>query len=197
MVVSAAATTRASSATIAEPIEARPSTQRWPAVVRLSVFPLPLKRSSKCRQSQGQTAADARTRRENSDEFAGSAWSKCQNDPPGKRVSEDGPMSTAVIRYQTRPEAAEENQRLIEEVFAQLAAAAPPGLHYSTFRLADGVTFVHVVDGEGLAELEAFQEFQRAIQDRLAHGREGETAVLRETAVLVGSYSAASTATDR
>ena len=99
-------------------------------------------------------------------------------------------MSTAVIRYQTRPEAAEENRRLIEEVFAQLAATAPPGLHYSTFRLADGVTFVHVVDGEGLTELEAFQEFQRAIQDRLANGPEGETAVLRETAVLIGTYSA-------
>lgn len=99
-------------------------------------------------------------------------------------------MSTAVIRYRTRPEAGEENQRLIEEVFAQLAATAPPGLHYSTFRLADGVTFVHVVDGEGLAELAAFQEFQRAIQDRLADG----AGVLRETAALVGSYSAPSIA---
>ena len=101
-------------------------------------------------------------------------------------------MSTAVIRYQTRPEAAEENQRLIEGVFAQLAAAAPAGLHYSSFRLADGVTFVHVVDGEGLAELAAFQEFQRAIQDRLAERPEGESTVLRETAVLIGSYNAPS-----
>lgn len=91
-------------------------------------------------------------------------------------------MSTAVIRYQTKPEAADENQRLIENVFAELAATAPPGLRYSTFRLADGVTFVHVIDGEGLPELTAFQEFQRAIGDRVAVGP------TREEATLIGSY---------
>ncbi|MFI0237674.1 hypothetical protein [Streptomyces sp. NPDC016845] len=92
-------------------------------------------------------------------------------------------MSTAVIRYRTKPEAAEENQRLIKNVFAELAATAPPGLRYSTFRLADGVTFVHVVDGEGLPELPAFQEFQRAVADRLT------APPTREGATLVGSYS--------
>jgi hypothetical protein len=65
------------------------------------------------------------------------------------------------------------------------AATAPPGLRYSTFRLADGVTFVHVVDGEGLTELTAFQEFQRDLGDRLAVGPR------REDATLIGSYSAA------
>jgi hypothetical protein len=90
-------------------------------------------------------------------------------------------MSAAVIRYQTRPEAAEENQRLIEGVFAQLAAVAPPGLRYSSLRLADGVTFVHVVDGEGLAALPAFQEFQRGLADRLAAGP------VRDEAALIGA----------
>ncbi|GAA4587880.1 hypothetical protein GCM10023194_38090 [Planotetraspora phitsanulokensis] len=94
-------------------------------------------------------------------------------------------MTTAVIRYQTRPEAADENQRLIENVFAELASTAPPGLHYSSFRLADGVTFVHVVDGEGLPGLAAFQEFQRGLGDRLAVGP------VRDDATLVGSYSSA------
>jgi hypothetical protein len=93
-------------------------------------------------------------------------------------------MSTAVIRYQTRPEAADENQRLIEDVFAELAGTAPAGLHYSSFRLADGVTFVHVVDGEGLSGLAAFQEFQRALGDRLVAGP------ARDDATLIGSYSA-------
>ncbi|MBR7834233.1 hypothetical protein KDL01_13240 [Actinospica durhamensis] len=93
-------------------------------------------------------------------------------------------MSTAVIRYRTTPEAAEENQRLIEGVFAQLAAATPAGLRYSAFRLADGVTFVHVVDGEGLGELGAFQEFQKTIAERLADGP------TREDAVLIGAYAA-------
>jgi hypothetical protein len=94
-------------------------------------------------------------------------------------------MSAAVIRYQTRPEAAEDNQRLIENVFAELAGSAPPGLRYSVFRLADGVTFVHVVDGAGLLDLAAFQEFQRGLGDRLAVGP------ARDDATLVGSYAAA------
>jgi hypothetical protein len=94
-------------------------------------------------------------------------------------------MSAAVIRYQTKPEAADENQRLIENVIAELAATAPPGLRYSTFRLADGVTFVHVIDGEGLSELPAFREFQRTLGDRLA------VKPTREDAALIGSYSAA------
>ncbi|WP_412537948.1 hypothetical protein R8Z50_18995 [Longispora sp. K20-0274] len=93
-------------------------------------------------------------------------------------------MTTAVIRYQTTPEAADENQRLVENVFAELAATAPAGLRYSTFRLADGVTFVHVVDGEGVTDLAAFQEFQRTLGERLAVGPN------REDATLVGSYSA-------
>ncbi|MGV9451561.1 hypothetical protein [Streptomyces sp. NPDC003635] len=91
-------------------------------------------------------------------------------------------MST-VIRYRTRPEWADENQRLIEKVFAELATAAPPGLRYSTFRLADQVTFVHVVDGEGLPELAAFQEFQRDLRSRLA----GD--VTREEAGVIGTYA--------
>jgi hypothetical protein len=92
-------------------------------------------------------------------------------------------MSAAVIRYRTKPEAADENQRLIEKVFAELATAAPAGLSYSSFRLADGVTFVHVVDGEGLTDLAAFQEFQRTFTNRVATDPD------REEATLVGSYA--------
>ncbi|MCZ4120353.1 hypothetical protein [Streptomyces sp. H39-S7] len=94
-----------------------------------------------------------------------------------------------MIRYRTTPESADENQRLIEGVYAELATAAPV-LRYSSFRLADGVTFVHVVDGAGLPELAAFQEFQRELDSRLA----GDVA--REEATLIGSYAAA-TATNR
>jgi hypothetical protein len=39
-----------------------------------------------------------------------------------------------VIRYKTHPEAADENERLIRGVFAELAADKPDGLHYITFR---------------------------------------------------------------
>jgi hypothetical protein len=56
---------------------------------------------------------------------------------------------TVVVRYETRPEAADDNQRLIEAVFDRLASDDPGGLRYAVFRLADGVTFVHVAIVEG------------------------------------------------
>jgi hypothetical protein len=91
-----------------------------------------------------------------------------------------------VVRYRTKPEAAEENKRLVEAVYAELVASRPEGLRYSTFRLADGVTFVHVAHGPGRAELgeiAAFQEFQRDIEART------DMAPDVSPATLVGSYS--------
>lgn len=95
-------------------------------------------------------------------------------------------MTTFVVRYTTRPDAADENQRLVEEVFAQLHADDPGDLRYATFRLTDGVTFVHVAVVEGetnpLQRLAAFQEFQRGIGDRVAEGP------VPSEAEVVGSY---------
>jgi hypothetical protein len=77
---------------------------------------------------------------------------------------------TVVIRYRTRPEAAEENARLVEGVFTSLAEVEPADLGYTTYRLADGVTFVHVARFAGtdnpLATLPAFAEFQRELAQR-------------------------------
>ena len=73
-------------------------------------------------------------------------------------------MSDAfVVRYRATAEAAGENQRLIEAVFAELEATRPPGLEYAVYRLADGVTFVHVAAGAGkaLGQVAAVAEFQR------------------------------------
>ena len=47
-----------------------------------------------------------------------------------------------VVRYEMRPDTADENQRLIENVFAELAETHPDGISYAAFRLDDGVTFV-------------------------------------------------------
>jgi hypothetical protein len=77
---------------------------------------------------------------------------------------------TVIVTYKTKPAAADENERLVKSVYAQLAAAAPREFHYATFRLGDGVSFLHlaIVDGEvsPLSELTAFQEFQRGIPER-------------------------------
>jgi hypothetical protein len=95
-------------------------------------------------------------------------------------------MSTIVVRYETRPDAAEENQRLVEQVFAELNGKDPGGLRYATFRLADGVTFVHVAVTEGeanpLEQSGAFAEFQSGIRDRVVRSPEPAQATV------VGSY---------
>jgi len=93
---------------------------------------------------------------------------------------------TVVVRYQTRPEAAEDNQRLIEQVFEQLADENPDGVRYTVYRLADGVSFVHVVvhedDSDPLPKLSAFAAFQKGLGDRLADKP------IRVGADLIGTY---------
>jgi hypothetical protein len=87
-------------------------------------------------------------------------------------------MKKVVVRYKTKPELADENVRLVEQVFAELAERDPGGVRYATFRLDDGVSFVHIA----FAETAAFAEFQREIGDRCV---EGPTA---QDAEVVGSY---------
>jgi hypothetical protein len=97
-------------------------------------------------------------------------------------------MSVVVVRYRTKPERAEENATLVAQVFSELAAEQPDGLRYATFRLADGVSFVHVAevdtaDGANpLGSIAAFGEFQREIPDRMVEGP------VVADATLVGSY---------
>ena len=97
-------------------------------------------------------------------------------------------MSTTVVRYQTKPDRADENQRLIEKVFAELSETTPDGLCYSSFRLADGVTFVHVAqvttaDGSNpLTQTAAFREFTSAIAERC------EVQPIALEATVIGSY---------
>ena len=97
-------------------------------------------------------------------------------------------MSVAVVRYQTKPDRADENQALIEKVFGELDDDAPDGLRYAAFRLADGVSFVHVAsvdtdDGTNpLTATPAFAEFVRDIADRCEEGP------VASDATVVGSY---------
>ena len=53
-------------------------------------------------------------------------------------------MGKVVVRYKVKPERVEENERLIGRVYEELAESAPEGLRYATFRLDDGVSFVHI-----------------------------------------------------
>jgi hypothetical protein len=62
------------------------------------------------------------------------------------------------------------NEELVRDVYAELDRSKPGGFHYGTFKLEDGVSFVHVASQEGeqspLAGVEAFQRFQENIRDR-------------------------------
>jgi hypothetical protein len=79
-----------------------------------------------------------------------------------------------IVRYTTHPGSADENEKLIKAVFAQLAEQQPAGLHYAAIRLDDGVSFLHlaVVDGDHnpLTALPAFGEFTSAIGERCTDG---------------------------
>ena len=81
-------------------------------------------------------------------------------------------MKATVVRYQTKPERAAENQELIEAVFADLEQREPDGFTYTVFRLEDGVSFVHTVvehdveESDSLLEVPAFQAFVAGIAER-------------------------------
>src|ERR1700688_301904 len=94
-----------------------------------------------------------------------------------------------VTRYAMQSaEAADENQRRVEGVFADLAATKPDNVSYLVLRLADN-SFVHVSfhdHGDDklnpIASTAAFEHFQQGHAER----REGD--VDQQTASLVGAY---------
>lgn len=49
-----------------------------------------------------------------------------------------------MVRYKVKADSSGENERLIKAVFAALERERPAGLRYASFKLADGVSFVHV-----------------------------------------------------
>jgi hypothetical protein len=97
-------------------------------------------------------------------------------------------MKTTVVRYQAKPERAEENLRLIEAVFAELDDREPDGFTYKVFRLEDGVNFIHVViehdvdEPDSLQAVPAFQAFVAGIADRC------DVAPVATGATIVGNY---------
>ena len=81
-------------------------------------------------------------------------------------------MKSTVVRYRTKADRADENQRLVAAVFEDLLARTPKGFDYQVQRLDDGVSFVHVVvehdvaGSDSLQDVPAFQAFVADIADR-------------------------------
>ena len=75
-----------------------------------------------------------------------------------------------MIRYRVKPGRAEENAELVRAVYAELHRTRPGGFRYTTLRLDDGVTFVHITQSERdpspILEVRAFGEFQAGIRER-------------------------------
>ena len=100
-------------------------------------------------------------------------------------------MERVMVRYTVKPGRAAENERYIEQVFAELARTAPTGMQYSTFKAEDGVTFVHVYAHETeegrspLLELPAFRAFRAGLDERC------EVRPVRTVLTEVASYRAA------
>ena len=100
-------------------------------------------------------------------------------------------MGSSMVRYKVRPDRADENESLVRAVYDQLGRERPDGLHYATFKLPDGVSFMHVVfetdqPGRILNELGAFKAFAAEIESRCE-----EPPVATEV-TLVGSYGVGS-----
>jgi hypothetical protein len=81
-------------------------------------------------------------------------------------------MKTVMVRYKVKAEQAGENKRRIERVFQELQKSRPVGLRYASFRMPDGLSFVHISSVERedeehpLTGTPAFQEFVADIKAR-------------------------------
>jgi hypothetical protein len=81
-------------------------------------------------------------------------------------------MKTIMVRYKTKPDKAGENVKYIQEVFEELQRSSPAGVRYVSFKLSDGVSFMHIAsietaDGSNpLTQSAAFKSFQAGIRDR-------------------------------
>ena len=77
-----------------------------------------------------------------------------------------------MVSYTLKPDRVAENERLARAVYDALRASRPAGLRYATFRLGDGVSFVHIVSHEeregtnALTASPAFQAFAAGVKDR-------------------------------
>ena len=81
-------------------------------------------------------------------------------------------MKRVMVRYKVKAEKVTENTRFVEKVYEELKQNSPEGIRYATFKLEDGVSFVHfasieTADGTNpLAQTAAFRQFQENIRDR-------------------------------
>jgi hypothetical protein len=81
-------------------------------------------------------------------------------------------MVRVMVRYKVKADRVEENERLVRGVYARLQEIGDPDVHYATFKMKDGCSFVHLAsfpskDKEAvLTGLPAFKAFQAGLKER-------------------------------
>jgi hypothetical protein len=81
-------------------------------------------------------------------------------------------MRRVMVRYKLKPDRVAENEGFVRQVFEQLERERPTAIRYATFKLDDGVSFVHIASQDApegtnpLTELSAFKAFTANIKDR-------------------------------
>lgn len=99
---------------------------------------------------------------------------------------QDLPAETAVLRYTVKADHLDEHLRLIRDVYADLAALAPPGFHWATYQLESSREFVEVAIGHPLPgplpEMPAFTRYRASLDDRCETKR-------FDMAEVVGTYA--------
>ena len=96
-------------------------------------------------------------------------------------------MKTIMVQYKTTEAQATANKALVRAVFDELSNQRPWGVRYASYRLADGLTFLHVAtidtpDVNPLSALPSFKNFQKDLRARCV-----EPPVVTELS-LIGSY---------
>jgi hypothetical protein len=82
-------------------------------------------------------------------------------------------MSVMMLRTKVKADRAAEAEAGVKALFAALEEERPAGIRYSSYRLADGVTYVVLLQIEEgtenpLPQLAAFREFQENLKGWLA-----------------------------
>jgi hypothetical protein len=92
-----------------------------------------------------------------------------------------------IIRYKIKPTQVARHEELDRAVHDELARSRPAGLRYATFRLDDGVSFLHLVQEaddatDSLPSVAAFNEFRADLRERC------DEVPVRAELTIVGAY---------
>ena len=80
-------------------------------------------------------------------------------------------MDRVLVTYKVKTDRVEENEELIKAVYAELRQINDLDIHYATFKLNDGQTFVHLASFASmdkqpiLTESKAFKAFQENLKE--------------------------------